>query len=198
MTITMTEALVAIGNKPVTAHELGVNGGVLKGLWARGLLIADRDGYPPMYTLSPKGRSLSDFLTGDPVLIQHEGALARIQHTTAAYFRIPPIEMTSARRARKVARPRQVAMYLAKQLTPLSLPNLGRRFGNRDHTTIMHGIRVIEDLIDTDATMRRTVTELMGMLGHHDWVPEATDEQRSSDALVGSAMLRDAIMEMAA
>ena len=53
--------------------------------------------------------------------------------------------MTSARRAREVARPRQVAMYLSKRLTPRSLPEIGRRFGGRDHTTVIHAIKRIKD-----------------------------------------------------
>ena len=55
--------------------------------------------------------------------------------------------MTSARRARVVARPRQVAMYLAKQLTSRSLPEIGRKFGGRDHTTVMHAVKKIEELV---------------------------------------------------
>jgi chromosomal replication initiator protein len=54
---------------------------------------------------------------------------------------------------RTIARPRQIAMYLAKQLTPRSLPEIGRRFGGRDHTTIMHGVRKIEELMATDSQM---------------------------------------------
>ncbi|MEZ5918881.1 MAG: helix-turn-helix domain-containing protein [Alphaproteobacteria bacterium] len=59
--------------------------------------------------------------------------------------------MHSARRARNVARPRQVAMYLAKQLTARSLPEIGRKFGGRDHTTVMHAVRKIEELMEEDA-----------------------------------------------
>ena len=61
--------------------------------------------------------------------------------------------MTSARRAREVARPRQVAMYLSKQLTPKSLPDIGRRFGGRDHTTVIHAVRQIEKLRASDAEL---------------------------------------------
>ena len=58
--------------------------------------------------------------------------------------------MSSARRARSVARPRQVAMFLAKTMTSRSLPDIGRRFGGRDHTTVIHGVRKIEELRATD------------------------------------------------
>jgi chromosomal replication initiator protein len=68
--------------------------------------------------------------------------------------------MTSARRGREVARPRQVAMYLSKQLTPKSLPDIGRRFGGRDHTTVIHGIRQVERLRETDCDIDRAVLSL--------------------------------------
>lgn len=67
--------------------------------------------------------------------------------------KIRKAEMTSARRAREVARPRQVAMYLSKQLTPKSLPDIGRRFGGRDHTTVIHAVRQIEKLRASDAEL---------------------------------------------
>lgn len=70
--------------------------------------------------------------------------VAKIQAEVARFYNIPAIEMVSARRAREVTRPRQVAMYLAKRLTPKSLPDIGRLFGGRDHTTVIHGIRAVE------------------------------------------------------
>jgi chromosomal replication initiator protein len=72
--------------------------------------------------------------------------------------------MHSARRARAVARPRQVAMYLAKQLTPRSLPEIGRKFGNRDHTTVMHAIRRIDELRAVDAVLNEDVETLRRVL----------------------------------
>ncbi len=69
-----------------------------------------------------------------------------IQRKVADHFKIRHAEMVSARRARQVARPRQIAMYLAKQLTPRSLPEIGRRFGGRDHTTVIYAVRQIEKL----------------------------------------------------
>lgn len=62
-------------------------------------------------------------------------------------------DLIGPKRVRTIARPRQIAMYLAKQLTPRSLPEIGRRFGGRDHTTIMHGVRRIEELMTTDSQM---------------------------------------------
>ena len=72
--------------------------------------------------------------------------------------------MVSARRAREVARPRQIAMYLAKQLTPRSLPEIGRRFGGRDHTTVIHAVRQIEKLRASDSEIDHDVVALMRLL----------------------------------
>ena len=72
--------------------------------------------------------------------------------------------MMGPKRARNVARPRQIAMYLSKQLTSRSLPEIGRRFGGRDHTTIMHGVRKIEELIIDDSAMSEDIAVLKRML----------------------------------
>jgi chromosomal replication initiator protein len=68
--------------------------------------------------------------------------------------------MWSARRDRGVARPRQVAMYLARELTPMSLPCIGRLFGKRDHTTVIHAIKTVERLIATDTEFAADVAVL--------------------------------------
>ncbi|WP_145073962.1 chromosomal replication initiator protein DnaA [Sphingobium wenxiniae] len=89
-----------------------------------------------------------------------------IQKACAAHYRIDPAEMRSKRRARAVARPRQVAMYLAKKMTPRSLPEIGRIFGGRDHSTVIHAVRTIEDLRqsnpDIDADIRALQRQLEG------------------------------------
>jgi len=87
-----------------------------------------------------------------------------IQKRVAEHFNIRFSEMTSARRARSVARPRQVAMYLAKQLTTRSLPEIGRKFGGRDHTTVMHAVRKIEELKLSDRALAEDVELLRRML----------------------------------
>jgi len=87
-----------------------------------------------------------------------------IQRRVAEHFNIKMAEMTSSRRARVVARPRQVAMYLAKQLTQRSLPEIGRRFGGRDHTTVMHAVKKIEELTRIDQTLAEDVEMLHRML----------------------------------
>lgn len=84
---------------------------------------------------------------------QRRISIDEIQSKVSEHYRIRKAEMTSARRAREVARPRQVAMYLSKQLTPRSLPEIGRRFGGRDHTTVIHAVRQIEKLRQSDAEL---------------------------------------------
>jgi chromosomal replication initiator protein len=80
-----------------------------------------------------------------------------IQRKVSDHYNIRMTDMHSARRARNVARPRQVAMYLAKQLTARSLPEIGRKFGGRDHTTVMHAVRKIEELMTDDAQIAQDV-----------------------------------------
>jgi len=87
-----------------------------------------------------------------------------IQRKVAEHYNIRLTEMASARRARAVARPRQVAMYLAKQLTSRSLPEIGRRFGNRDHTTVLHAVNRITELMSADPSFAEDVTLLRKML----------------------------------
>jgi chromosomal replication initiator protein len=76
--------------------------------------------------------------------------IEEIQKAVVEHYGIRMADMTSARRSRAVARPRQMAMYLAKQLTPRSLPEIGKKFGGRDHTTVMHAVRQIEKLTAED------------------------------------------------
>jgi chromosomal replication initiator protein len=77
--------------------------------------------------------------------------IEEIQRSVCAHFRLDKSDMVSKRRLRSVARPRQIAMYLAKELTPRSYPEIGRRFGGRDHSTVIHAVRVIEGLRVTDS-----------------------------------------------
>ncbi len=80
-----------------------------------------------------------------------------IQRKVAEHYNLRLSDMHSARRARNVARPRQVAMYLSKLLTARSLPEIGRKFGGRDHTTVMHAIRKVEELMGDDAQIAQDV-----------------------------------------
>lgn len=87
-----------------------------------------------------------------------------IQRTVCQFYRVDRTEMASKRRARAVVRPRQVAMYLAKVLTPRSYPEIGRKFGGRDHSTVIHAVRLIEDLRTRDADMDGDVRSLLRQL----------------------------------
>jgi len=90
--------------------------------------------------------------------------IEEIQKRVAEHFNIRLTDMYSARRARAVARPRQVAMYLSKQLTARSLPEIGRKFGGRDHTTVMHAVKKVEELRQTDAGFAEDVDLLRRLL----------------------------------
>ena len=98
------------------------------------------------------------------LLLRERLTIAEIQAAVAKFYHMPIREMTSARRAWGVARPRQVAMYLARELTPKSLPDIGRRFGNRDHTTVIHAIRQVEKRCACDAAIRHDVECLKEVL----------------------------------
>jgi chromosomal replication initiator protein len=91
--------------------------------------------------------------------------VADIKAAVCDHYKLPAIEMTSQRRAREVARPRQVAMTLSKHMTPQSLPAIGRMFGNRDHTTVIHAVRTVERLCLSDPELRNSVDSLsVGLL----------------------------------
>ncbi len=88
----------------------------------------------------------------------------KIQNIVSNFFNIPLAEMLSQRRSRPLARPRQIAMYLAKKMTTRSLPEIGRRFANRDHTTVIHAVKTITRLLEKDDEMRKNVEQLRGLL----------------------------------
>lgn len=104
--------------------------------------------------------TLGDMLRG----AQRRVTIDQIQKAVADHFELKPLDMLSARRARAVARPRQIAMYLAKRLTTRSLPEIGRKFGGRDHSTVIHAVRRIEELRDTDRDVDGAVRVLLGQL----------------------------------
>ena len=83
-----------------------------------------------------------------------------IQKTVSEHFNLKQADLLSERRTRSVARPRQIAMYLCKQHTTRSYPDIGRRFGGRDHTTVLHGVRKIDSLLATDEQIARDVETL--------------------------------------
>ena len=99
---------------------------------------------------------LKDFINSNNKSINVES----IQNLVAAHFNLNIKEMLSARRSRSLARPRQIAMYLAKQHTTNSLPDIGRKFSNRDHTTVIHAVKKIDELIKNDNDIKQSVIEI--------------------------------------
>ena len=92
---------------------------------------------------------------------QRRITIDEIQKLVSRHFELKPLDLVSARRARAIARPRQIAMYLAKRLTTRSLPEIGRKFGGRDHSTVIYAVRKIEELRDTDRDIDNAVRVLM-------------------------------------
>ncbi|WP_075533818.1 chromosomal replication initiator protein DnaA [Candidatus Pelagibacter communis] len=88
----------------------------------------------------------------------------KIQNVVSNYFNIPLSDMLSQRRSRPLARPRQIAMYLAKKLTTRSLPEIGRRFANRDHTTVIHAVKTITRLSEQDDEMKKNINQIKSLL----------------------------------
>ena len=99
---------------------------------------------------------LKDFISYNNKIINVE----HIQNLVAAHYNLNIQEMLSPRRSRSLARPRQIAMYLSKQHTTNSLPDIGRKFSNRDHTTVIHAVKKIEDLIKKDNEIKQSVLEI--------------------------------------
>ena len=88
----------------------------------------------------------------------------KIQNIVSNYFNIPLSDMLSQRRSRPLARPRQIAMYLAKKMTTRSLPEIGRRFANRDHTTVIHAVKTITRLSEQDDEMKKNINQIKSLL----------------------------------
>ncbi len=140
------------------AHKISSNVRELEGALIRIVAHSTLVGRP--ITLESTPEVLHDLLRANDRRVTIED----IQKRVAEYYNIKVSEMSSARRAQMVARPRQVAMYLAKQLTQRSLPEIGRKFGNRDHTTVMHAVRKIDQLSQSDAGFAEDVELLRRML----------------------------------
>ncbi len=140
------------------ARKITANVRELEGALNRVVASAGLFGQP--VTLDFTRETLADLLRA------HEKKLTidEIQRKVAEHYRLKLSDLLSARRAREVARPRQVAMYLAKKLTPRSLPEIGRRFGGRDHTTVMHAVKRIEELRAGDRELDNDVALLTRLL----------------------------------
>jgi chromosomal replication initiator protein len=140
------------------AHKIVSNVRELEGALNRIVAHATLVGRP--VTLETTQEVLTDLLRANDKRVTIED----IQRKVAEHYNIRITDMHSARRARSIARPRQIAMYLAKQLTSRSLPEIGRKFGGRDHTTVMHAVKKVEELKGGDFRFAEDVELLRRML----------------------------------
>lgn len=141
------ELVMVDGVLEFLAHRISTNVRVLEGALTRLFAFASLVGRE--ITLELAQDCLADILRASDRKITVE----EIQRKVSEHYNIRLSEMIGPKRVRTIARPRQIAMYLAKQLTSRSLPEIGRRFGGRDHTTVMHGVRKIEELRMLDNQM---------------------------------------------
>lgn len=142
------------------AHKISSNVRELEGALQR--VIAHAQLIGKNITLESTQSVLSDLLRSHDRQITIE----EIKSKVCEHFNISPREMASQRRSQIVARPRQIAMYLAKQLTSRSLPQIGREFGGRDHTTVMYAVKKVAELCQKDYTFAEDVELLKRMLGN--------------------------------
>ncbi|WP_207480692.1 chromosomal replication initiator protein DnaA [Arenibaculum pallidiluteum] len=140
------------------AHKISSNVRELEGALNR--IVAHAELVGRSITLESTQEVLHDLLRANDRRV----TIDEIQKKVAEHYNIRLSDMSSARRARAVARPRQVAMYLAKQLTQRSLPEIGRKFGGRDHTTVMHAVKKVEELVLDDPGFAEDVELLRRML----------------------------------
>jgi chromosomal replication initiator protein len=140
------------------AHKITSNVRELEGALNRVVAHATLVGRP--ITLESTQEVLRDLLRAN----DRRSSIDDIQKQVAGHYNIKVSDMHSARRSRSVARPRQVAMYLSKKLTSKSLPEIGRRFGGKDHTTVMHAVKRVDELIASDAEFAHDVELLSKIL----------------------------------
>jgi chromosomal replication initiator protein len=135
------------------------NGRDLEGALNRLLAHSKLTGQP--VTLDLAEREMRDLIRPqEPRRVKIED----IQRVVARQYNVSRADLLSSRRTANVVRPRQVAMYLAKTLTLRSLPEIGRRFGGRDHTTVLHAVRKIENLVGNDTTLAEEIEVLKRQL----------------------------------
>lgn len=112
-------------------------------------------------TVELANEALKDLISKDkPKVITAE----YIQEIVANFFHLKPEELKSSKRTRSIAHPRQIAMYLCRKLTDLSLPKIGEKFGGRDHTTIIHGFEKVSKDIQTDTELSQIINELQSKI----------------------------------
>ncbi|RED18548.1 chromosomal replication initiator protein DnaA [Pontivivens insulae] len=140
------------------AHRISTNVRVLEGALTRLFAFASLVGR--RIDLDMTQECLADLLRAS----QRKVTIEEIIRKVADHYNLRMNDLLSARRARAIARPRQVAMFLAKTLTSKSLPEIGRKFGGRDHTTVIHAVKKIEELKHTDSQIAEDVELLRRML----------------------------------
>ncbi len=136
------------------AHNISASVRVLEGALTRLFAFAALVGHE--ITLELTKDCLADLLRES----DRKVTVDEIQRKVSEYFSVRMSDLLGPRRLRAIARPRQIAMYLAKNLTSRSLPEIGRQFGNRDHTTVMHGVRRIEELKAVDSQLAEDIEML--------------------------------------
>jgi chromosomal replication initiator protein len=149
---------IAPGVLEFLAHRISTNVRVLEGALTRLFAFASLVGRE--ITLDLTQDCLADILRAS----DRKVTIEEIQRKVSEHYNIRLSDMIGPKRVRTIARPRQIAMYLAKQLTSRSLPDIGRRFGGRDHTTIMHGVRKIEELMTADSQLSDDLQMLKRLL----------------------------------
>ena len=152
--VTFPDLEIADGVLEFLAQRISTNVRVLEGALTRLFAFASLVGRPIDMELTQD--CLADVLRAS----ERKITIEEIQRQVSDYYNIRLSDIIGPKRVRNFARPRQVAMYLCKQLTSRSLPEIGRRFGGRDHTTVMHGVRRIEELKSTDGQIAEDVEML--------------------------------------
>jgi chromosomal replication initiator protein len=140
------------------ANKITTNVRELEGALNR--LIAHANLFDRSITLETAQEVLHDILKS----LERRVTIEEIQRKVAEHYSMRLTDMSSPRRSRAVARPRQIALYLAKQLTSRSLPEIGRKFGNRDHTTVMHAVSRVGELMERDGSFAEDVELLRRLL----------------------------------
>ncbi len=125
--------------------------GVLKKLVAQNVILGEE------ITLESVKAIVSDYIRAEQI---HAITIEKIQKFVANFYGIKISELNSANRSRSIARPRQIAMYLAKKLTQESLPKIGKEFGGKNHATVIHSVKLVEDLINSDSKTLQEVKSI--------------------------------------
>ena len=140
------------------AQNIRSNVRELEGAFKRALAVSRFQAKP--VTLELAKEALKDILA----VVQRQITIEDIQKTVANYYHVKVSDILSKKRTRVIARPRQIAMSLAKELTTQSLPSIGNAFGGRDHTTVLHACKTINELKQTDANMAQDYEALIAII----------------------------------